>query len=247
MKRTILILFVWLFSGSSLSAKDFILLRSGEEMVGDVEMISNGAISILTEKGKRSIPTNQVYMIKYEKRGNAFFSVDGEMRYDTDNNRTKISESDIGVYLTDGKEIIVSALKIDRDKIQLKPVSKKLLSNVSNLLFKNKGWVEIPGTEIFLIRYGDGSKDIITPLAMAAQSHENKEKPSESSYHAFVILNRDMGYPYPGKIILKDDKELSVIFFDDVEDFVYFRKKTWQDGPIFRVNKRKIKEITGIN
>lgn len=247
MRRALLILVASLISVGSLTAKDLVILRSGEEMNGDVEMISNGVISILTEKGKKSIPTNQVYMIKYERRGNAFFTVEGEMKYDTGNQRSKITENDIGVYLNNGQEIIISALKMEGDKIQLKPVSKTLISNVTNLFSKNKGWVEIPRNEIFLIRYGDGSKDIITPLLNAEPSEINNDLPSLSSYHRFVEINQNMGYPYPGKIILKDGEELPVILYDDVDDFIYFRKKSWQDGPIFRINKRKITTVTGIN
>lgn len=247
MKRAILLLFAFLVAARPMSAKDLLLLRSGEEMEGDVEMISNGVISLLTSKGKTSVPTNQAYMIKYEKRGNAFFTSDGEMRYDTDTKRSKISANDIGVYLLEGKEIIVSSLKMEGDKIQLKPASKKLVTNVTNLFSKTKGWIEIPRKDIFIIRYGDGSKDILTPLSEAEKNREiNNLKPA-STFHRFVELNKNLGYPYPGKIILKNGEELHVIFYDDVEDYIYFRKKSWQDGPIFRINKSKITEVTAIN
>ena len=71
MKKTILVI-VGLIMSFLANAQDMILLRNGDEIQCKVDMISNGIVSY-QENGTRSqMPTTQLYMIKYEKRGKAF-------------------------------------------------------------------------------------------------------------------------------------------------------------------------------
>ena len=75
MKKNILII-AGLFMSFWANAQDMMLLRNGDEIQCKVDMISNGTVSYQENGTKSQMPTTQLYMIKYEKRGNAFFNSD---------------------------------------------------------------------------------------------------------------------------------------------------------------------------
>lgn len=243
MKKLILIFIFFIYYSFPANAEDILLLRSGEEIFGDIQMISNGNISISTDNGDLSIPTNKAYMIKYHKKGSAFFTPEGDMRFDTEQRNSEISEKDIAIYLCEGAEIIASSIKIDGENIEYKPSNKNLLSGITKLFSKkDKEWAQITKNEIFLIKYGDGMKNIINPFSEVDKDEKNIQRPSVN--HIFVQINAEENYPYPAKIILKDKREIPTIVYDKIDGYTYYRKKTWQDGPIYRINNNLIEQIS---
>lgn len=54
--------------------KDMIILRSGMDDQGQVVMVSNDVTVFKNSSGEQQeIPNRNLYMIKYDKRGNVFF------------------------------------------------------------------------------------------------------------------------------------------------------------------------------
>ncbi len=62
--------------------------------------------------------------------------------------------------------------------------------------------------------------------------------------HPFIPINKDENLPCPAEFELNDGKSISVIIYDMEREYVHYRKKEWQNGPIFRMQKSKIKDIT---
>lgn len=216
-------------------ADDMVILRSAEEITGNIDMISEGRIIIYTDNGEMSIPTDQVYMIKYETRGNAFFNPHGKMRYDSEHKTRNLGDKEIGIYLSSGDEVIASAIRVDEENINYKLSKKDLLSGVSKIFSKkNKEWIKLPKEQVFIVKYADGSKEVITPLIKEDTQLVTALQPSAT--HVFVAIDKAKEYPYPGNVTLPTKEVIPAIIYDITGNYIYYRLKSWQDGPIFRVN-----------
>jgi hypothetical protein len=239
MKKTILVI-VGLIMSFLANAQDMILLRNGDEIQCKVDMISNGIVSY-QENGTRSqMPTTQLYMIKYEKRGKAFFNSEGESNYNSESTSAKLSKKDIAIYLCDGGEIIASEVKFLDDNIDYKASNKKKWNAIIPIK-KSGEWNSLAKEKVFLIRYFDGSREVINDLQKIEEQARMNALPKVK--HPFVPINKDENYPCPAEIKLNDGNSISVIIYDMEREYVHYRKKEWQDGPIFRMQRMKIKDI----
>ena len=152
---------------------------------------------------------------------------------------SKLSNTSIAIYLREGAEIIASEINILENEI--KYIAKKQGSGVSlSGLFgkKPENWNTIKKDKVFLIRYGDGSKELVNSL-----DDNIKEQVVKKVKHPFIPINKDPLYPCPADIILNDGNQISVIIYDKEREYVHYRTKEWQDGPIFRMKLSKIKSI----
>ena len=163
MKKNILII-AGLVMSYWANAQDMMLLRNGDEIQCKVNMISNGIVSYQENGTRAQMSTAQLYMIKYEKRGNAFFNTKGESNYDSESSSTKLSKKDIVIYLCDGGEVIASEVKVSSENVYYKASNKKVWSAFTDLLpIKKSGdWNSLSKETVFLIRYFDGSRFIDT-------------------------------------------------------------------------------------
>ena len=231
---------------NKLSAQDFVLLRTGEEIWCKVELVGNGLLTYRAEKSKSnkiSLPINQVYMIKYEKRGNTFYNSNGEV-IKTTPSASKMSKKDIGIYLCEGEEIIASEVSMDVENVNYKKSGK---NNLISSRKKGESF-SIPKSQIFLIRYFDGTKELLTNLDKQENgpfvSFDENVQNIPAVNHPFIPKSKDTKYPCPATLILEGRNELQVIIYDEDNQYVHYRKKDWQDGPIFRMSKKKVKKIS---
>lgn len=242
MKKKILII-AGLFMSYLANAQDMMLLRNGDEIQCKVDMISNGTVSY-QENGTRShMPTTQLYMIKYEKRGNAFFNSEGESSYNSESSSAKLSKKDIAIYLSDGGEIIASEVKVSIETIDYKASNRKTWNAITGFLQVKKtgDWSSLPKEKVFLIRYFDGSREVINDLKKLEEQARIAALPKVK--HPFVPINKDEKFPCPAELKLNDGNSRLVIIYDMEREYVHYRKKEWQDGPIFRMHRSKIKDI----
>lgn len=242
MKRNILLIF-GLIASTFLYAQDMMLLRNGEEIRCKVEMISSGIVSYQSNGARAQLPTSQLYMIKYEKRGNCFFNSEGESNYNTESSLSKLSKKDIAIYLCDGFEVIASEISVTSDSVSYRPAKANVRRGFSSLIQGKKGgeWITEPKGKIFLIRYFDGTREVINDLKRIEEQARIDALPKVK--HPFIPINKDDNYPCPAEIEMKNGTKLSVIIYDLDREFVHYRKKEWQDGPIYRMQRSKIQGI----
>lgn len=226
------------------NAQDMILLRNGDEIPCKVEMISNGTVSYQENGTRAQLPTTQLYMIKYEKRGNAFFNSEGESSYNSESSSAKLSKKDIAIYLCDGGEVIASGVKVSNETVDYKTSNMKTRNAITGLLpIKKSGdWSSLSKEKVFLIRYFDGTREVINDLQKLEEQARLDALPKVK--HPFVPINKDDKYPCPAEFVLNDGNNISVIIYDMEREYVHYRKEEWQDGPIFRIQRSKIKDIT---
>lgn len=232
MIRKIFICIFILFCGLSSFAQDMIILRDGSEIQCKVELISNGTVSYINDGESDELLTSQIYMIKYKLRGNVFYSSNGEVIYNANGNNkkeSKLSNTSIAIYLREGAEIIASEINIMGNEIKYV---------VDNGFFRKNTLETVKKDKVFLIRYGDGSKELVNSL-----DDDTKEPVIKEVKHPFIPINKDPLYPCPADIILNDGNQISVIIYDKEREYVHYRTNEWQDGPIFRMKLSKIKSI----
>lgn len=230
-KKFFICIFI-LFYGLNSFAQDMIILRDGSEIQCKVELISNGTVSYINDGESDELLTSQIYMIKYKARGNVFYSSNGEVIYNANGNNkkeSKLSNTSIAIYLREGAEIIASEINVMGNEIKYVVDNGFLRKNTLETVKKDK---------VFLIRYGDGSKELVNSL-----DDNIKEQVVKKVKHPFIPINKDPLYPCPADIILNDGNQISVIIYDKEREYVHYRTKEWQDGPIFRMKLSKIKSI----
>lgn len=161
-----LVSFIFLLSCAlSLSAKDRIMLRSGLEMSVKVVQVGNEQIiykeSDDEDASEQALDIKDVYMISYETRGIVYITQDGKRVSEDAVSTKRIKEkAPQWVYLVEGKVYPAYNLQILEDQIvfdRIVGVKKGFLSNkveMASMALKKE--------EVFLIKYLDGSKDIIT-------------------------------------------------------------------------------------
>lgn len=137
--------------------EDMLMLRNGQEIKGKLEMISDREILFSQGKGKgqsETYPVRDVYMVKTEKRGTIFYNPAGSKSItgSVKNNR-KASY----IYLVEGGEEEAWDIRMSNGIIKFTK-NPKLAATPSNTGV-------YPTEEVFLIKYPDGSKDLITDIS----------------------------------------------------------------------------------
>ncbi len=164
---------VLLLCALSVTAKDIIMLRNGLEKEVYVVQVGNDKIVYKESKGKNAteefLNLEDVYMISYEKRGIVYITQDGKrVSEDAESMKALKKKASSWVYLVKGKIYPAYNLKISENEIEFKRLSGK---DFSSMIF-NKN-------DIFLIRYSDGTKDIITEFKPKEVAKSVIEEPLE--------------------------------------------------------------------
>lgn len=142
-------------------AQDAIIFRDGR--VKQVKIIqTNNDKTLYTEWGNKHAPEEfvdnvDVFMLKFKTRGNVVFNSRGE-RILTTSETMKLPKDTIVIYYKDGREVPAYGLIMDARTVSFR-VEKKAKSR---LLFS-------PKSDVFMIRYPDGTRDILTNLAVEEQ------------------------------------------------------------------------------
>lgn len=170
MKKLLLILVAGILFSPQIDA-DTILMRDGTEMNVSVQQLSDTKVMYRLNKKDdvKTLPTRDVYMIKFDKRGNVYITPEGKRV--TGENRPIPRDADI-VYLVDGGEFPAYNLNVEENVVSflLKKPSKKVIP-VAEVY---------PRCQVFKIKYTDGTTDVITSIDNVARA---EEKTAEVQIH----------------------------------------------------------------
>jgi len=156
---------------------DVILLRDGSEINCTIRLVNDTDIKYLLPRNDQqmSVSTADVYMLKFNRRGNVYITPDGKRV--TGENQSIPKDADI-VYLVQGRELPAFNLSIDTDNISFltqKP-SKK---NIPVATTYARG-------DVFKIVYRDGSIDIITRLDTSESVPIGVQDSNQAEYQAII-------------------------------------------------------------
>ena len=156
---------------------DIILLRDGSEVNCNIKLVNDTDIKYLLPRNDQqmSVPTSEVYMLKFNRRGNVYITPDGKRI--TGENQNIPRDADV-VYFVEGKELPVFNLNVEVDRISFltqKPTKKTI--PVAETYNRD---------QIFKINYRDGTIDIITRLDAPQQSISTTEADTQPKYQAVI-------------------------------------------------------------
>lgn len=160
MKNLLIICMMLMMPMCIWAGDDIMITRDGAEREVKIDRISNEQV-IFTDlkkkkRGKQSLPTTFVYLIKTEKRGNIFFDEQGNQ---ITRKQNKVGKKDEIVYLTTCEEVVAYDLVVTKENVQYKEIDKKKAPYVT----KKK-------SEVFMICHADGSKDLFSGVKTAPGS-----------------------------------------------------------------------------
>lgn len=146
------------FTLSAFSQDDFIILRNGADLPANIIRVSDRCV-VYKETNKKGAPelnieNSEVYMLHFAKRGNVYMTTDGKRI--TGETAPLPKDADV-IYLIEGKELPAYDVRVSEDIVTYLPQknkNKKIIPLVEAL----------PRSSVFMIRYTDGTSDLITDL-----------------------------------------------------------------------------------
>ena len=230
-----------------LHAQDAIIFRDGR--VKSVKIIqTNNDKTLFKESGNKNaseeyVENTKVFMLKFKTRGNVVFNANGE-RILTTSEHTEIPKDAIVVYYKDGREIPAYNLTMDASVVSFK-TSKRAKDRP----------IFSPKSEVFMIRYPDGTRDILTNLAVEEQQQREREaeearqkaqreaEVSDSITAAAMEEAASATNPKKATIVTKKGVRMKVWVCSDTPTMVSYKKVNSAKAAIFNMSKAKIKNI----
>ena len=228
-------------------AQDAIIFRDGR--VKSVKIIqTNNDKTLFKKSGNKNaseeyVENTKVFMLKFKTRGNVVFNANGE-RILTTSKHTEIPKDAIVVYYKDGREIPAYNLTMDASVVSFK-TSKRAKDRP----------IFSPKSEVFMIRYPDGTRDILTNLAVAEQQQREREaeearlkaqrevEVADSIKAATIEEAASATNPKKATIVTKKGVRMKVWVCSDTATMVSYKKANSAKAAIFNMSKAKIKNI----
>lgn len=235
-------------------SQDAIIYRDGR--VKSVKIIlTDVGKTLFKESGNKNaseecVENTKVFMLKFKKRGNIVFDANGE-RILTTSVHTEIPKGATVVYYKDGREVPAYNLTMDANTISFK----------ANKKTKDRP-IFSPKSEVFMIRYPDGTRDILTNLAVeeklqrereaakarlkAQQEAEKARREAEvadSIKAAAIEKAASQTNPKKATIITKTGVRMKVWICREGATVVSYKKVNSAKAAIFKISKSKIKNI----
>ena len=246
-QKRLLIFTTFIFSLLGASAQDAIIFRDGR--VKSVKIIqTNNDKTLFKESGNKKaseeyVENTKVFMLKFKTRGNVVFNATGERLLPT-SEQTAIPTDAIVVYYKDGREIPAYNLTMEASTVSFKTSKKN----------KNRP-IYSPKSEVFMIHYPDGTRDILTNLAVEEQQQQEREaeearlkaqheaEVADSIKAAVIEEAASTTSPKKATIVTKKGIRMKVWICNDTATMVSYKKVNSAKAAIFNMSKAKIKNI----
>lgn len=240
------LIFAWAYN-IAIHAQDAIIFRDGR--VKSVKIIqTNNDKTLFKESGNKNateeyVENTKVFMLKFKTRGNVVFNANGE-RILTTSEHTEIPKDAIVVYYKDGREVPAYNLTMDASVVSFK-TSKRAKDRP----------IFSPKSEVFMIRYPDGTRDILTNLAVAEQQQREREaeearlkaqrevEVADSIKAAAIEEAASATNPKKATIVTKKGVRMKVWVCSDTPTMVSYKKANSAKAAVFNMSKAKIKNI----
>ncbi len=247
MRRFFVSIFLLGLTSTTIIAQDAIIFRDGR--VKSVKIIqTNNDKTLFRESDNKKAPeeyveNTKVFMLKFKTRGNVVFNSNGERILAT-SEPTQIPKDAVVVYYKDGREVPAYNLTMDANVVSFKTDKKTKDRPVFS-----------PKSEVFMIRYPDGTRDILTNLAVEEQRQREREteeerlkeqREAEAAYSIKAAATEEAASatnPKKATIVTKKGVRMKVWVCNDTATMVSYKKVNSAKAPVFNMSKAKIKNI----
>lgn len=238
-----------LFWACNISAytQDAIIFRDGRVKSVKIIQTNNDKTLFKESDNKKAseeyVENTKVFMLKFKTRGNVVFNSNGERILAT-SEPTQIPKDAVVVYYKDGREVPAYSLTMDANVVSFKTDKKSKDRPVFS-----------PKSDVFMIRYPDGTRDILTNLAVEEQRQRERETEEErlkeqreaeaadSIKAAGTEEAASATNPKKATIVTKKGVRMKVWVCSDTATMVSYKKVNSAKAPVFNMSKAKIKNI----
>lgn len=236
--KKFMVLILLLSSVIQIYSQDLIIFRDGTEKKVRVAMVTNDNTTFTDASDKsatsQTVDNTSIYMIKYGKRGNVFFTAEGKRL--TGDGDGKVPSNATVIYLLEGNEVIAYNVSIEEGQITFYSSKKKGTPQISVLSDK-----------VFLIKYPDGTKDMIN--SFEEQKQKEAEALAEKLRSEEEARQAELRNRYPKNAVIKTLKNLDVrvSILSENNGVITYKKTNLKNSPVFNMDRSNIKEVIYIN
>ena len=232
---------------------DYVIFRDGRMQSVKILQIDNEK-TLVMESGANSASEHYImnsgfFMLKSNTRGNIVFNRVGE-RILTTSEPVDVPKGAISIICVDGREIVGYNVRVKDDNVTY------------NTAKKGKGQqLSLPVTEVFLINYSNGSRDVLTSIIeqdRREQAAEEARIEAERKVHEAEIARirelqesmraeaakPTMKNPKLATIVTKKGVRMKVWVCEDTPTIVSYKKAKTAKSPVIKLKKSNIKSIT---
>lgn len=247
MRRFFMSIFLLGLTSTTIIAQDAIIFRDGRVKSVKIIQTNNDKTLFRESDNKKAteehVENTKVFMLKFRTRGNVVFNSNGERILAT-SEPTQIPKDAVVVYYKDGREVPAYNLTMDANVVSFK----------TNKKTKDRP-VFSPKSEVFMIRYPDGTRDILTNLAVEEQQQREREaeearikaqrkaEKADSIKAAATEEEASTTNPKKATIVTKKGVRMKVWVCSDTPTMVSYKKVNSAKAPVFNMSKAKIKNI----
>lgn len=240
------LIFAWAYN-IAIHAQDTIIFRDGRVKSVKIIQTNNDKTLFKESDNKKAseeyVENTKVFMLKFKTRGNVVFNGNGE-RILTTSEHVQIPKDAIVVYYKDGREVPAYNLTMDANTVSFKTTKKAKDRPIFS-----------PKSEVFMIRYPDGTRDILTNLAVEEQQQREREteearqkaqreaEAADSIKAAAIEEAASATNPKKATIVTKKGVRMKVWVCSDTPTMVSYKKVNSAKAAIFNMSKAKIKNI----
>lgn len=143
----------------SMAQKDFIISRNGSITPVSIVRVNDKEVVYKESDKKRdpefTVSNSEIYMLHFSKRGNVYLTEDGKRL--TGEMQSVPRDADV-IYTIDRREIIAYNIRVHEDIVTYNKDKKEK---------KYAGSEVLPRSNVFMIRYSDGTTDVINDITLA--------------------------------------------------------------------------------
>lgn len=262
MKRTFIYLFL-LFVINALpcvAQNDVIMLRDGREKHVKITQVGKSQTFYKLKDDKRSpeesIDNALIYMLKYEKRGNAYFGDDGRLMSAT-SAPIEIPADACVIYTVDHREIPAYNIMLKEHMVTFFGENPNKKRKKSEQFIRSLSLAKV---DVFFILYPDGTRDVINEFdapqqqqAAAQQTATVQQQTSQTEYSysyeeeedddEVTVGQNGREYPCRATIITKKKVKLQVYIYEETPTTVSYRKEKSVKASIFKLARKNIASI----
>ncbi len=223
------------FAIPSYAQRDLIILRDGI-VHENVKVLATTTDSTFYQQkvGKKMVETSigneMIYLIKYQKRGNVYFTLDRE-QFSGDVGSSMPNDA-TAIYLLEGRELWGYNLITSKDEVTFQTGKKKKSQMYS-----------IPKDSIFIILYPDGTRDVMNDFSIVEKRREAELEEARKRAEAERIAMEATMYPKVGRLKTITGKEYQVTILADVDGMYYFTRNDTKPSPVYQIKKTNVSEI----
>lgn len=247
MRRFFVSIFLLGLTSTTIIAQDAIIFRDGRVKFVKIIQINNDKTLFRESDNKKApeeyVENTKVFMLKFKTRGNVVFDSNGERILAT-SEPTQIPKDAVVVYYKDGREVPAYNLTMDANVVSFKTDKKTKDRPVFS-----------PKSEVFMISYPDGTRDILTNLAVEEQRQREREaeeerlkeqREAEAADSIKAAATEEAASATNSKkatIVTKKGVRMKVWVCSDTATMVSYKKVNSAKAPVFNMSKAKIKNI----